>query len=140
MLPTSFSEEDVPMENFKIFSNPLFDFDEEIIATEVNLIQNEVLESITSIPPIDNDNLDPEGEIHLVESLLYDNSSPRPSEDFNSDVSDAITESFSSSPIPVEDSDSLMEEIDLFLSPNDSMPPGIETDDYYSEGDILFFE
>ncbi|GJW86256.1 hypothetical protein Tco_0161596 [Tanacetum coccineum] len=184
----SFSEEDVPMENFKIFSNPLFDFDEEIIATEVNLIQNEVLESITSIPPridsfdaksnllesllnrntlidssskidslldefvgeltllksipprIDNDNLDPEGEIHLVKSLLYDNSSPRPSEDFNSDVSDAITESFSSSPIPVEDSDSLMEEIDLFLSPNDSMPPGIETDDYYSEGDILFFE
>ncbi|GJU25294.1 hypothetical protein Tco_1163915 [Tanacetum coccineum] len=184
----SFSEEDVPMENFKIFSIPLFDLDEEIIATEVNLIQNEVLESITlipsgidsfdaesnlieslpnrntsinsyskidslldefageltllkSIPPgINDDNLDPEGEIHPVERLLYDNSSPRPLEDSNSDVSDAITESFSPSPIPVEDSDSLMEEIDLFLTPDDSMPPGIETDDYDSEGDILFFE
>ncbi|GKC36905.1 hypothetical protein Tco_1049289, partial [Tanacetum coccineum] len=184
----SFSEEDVPMENFKFFSNPLFDLDEEIVSTEVNLIQNEVLESITSIPlvidsfyaesnliesllnrntsidssskidslldefageltllksislGINDNNLDPEGEIHLVERLLYDNSSPRPSEDSNSDVSDAITESFSPSPIPVEDSDSIIEEIDLFLTPDDSMPPGIETDNYDSEGDILFFE
>ncbi|GKE69918.1 hypothetical protein Tco_1527990, partial [Tanacetum coccineum] len=48
--------------------------------------------------------------------------------------------SFSLSPIPVEDSDSLMEEIDLFLTPDDSMPPVIETDDYDSEEDILFFE
>ncbi|GJX12147.1 hypothetical protein Tco_0202006 [Tanacetum coccineum] len=141
----SFSEEDVPIENFKFFSNPLFDLDEEIIATEVNLILNEVLESITSIPMgidsfdaesnliesllnrntsidssfkidsrldefageltllksipsgIEDDNLDP------VERLLYDNSSPRPLEDSNSNVSDAITESFSPSPIPVED-------------------------------------
>ncbi|GJT34151.1 hypothetical protein Tco_0924570 [Tanacetum coccineum] len=60
--------------------------------------------------------------------------------DSNSDVSDAITKSFSPYPIPVEDSDSIIEEIDLFLTPDDSMPPGIETDDYDSEGDILFFE
>ncbi|GJW69795.1 hypothetical protein Tco_0126712 [Tanacetum coccineum] len=182
----SFSEEDVPMENFNFFSNPLFDLDEEIISTEVNLIQNEVLESITSIPPgidsfyaesnliesllnrntsidfsskidslldefageltlplikflpgIDDDNLDPEGEIHLVERLLYDNSSPRPPEELN--VENSI-ESFSLSPILIEDSDSHMEEIDLFLTPDDSMPPGIENDDYDSEGDILFLE
>ncbi|GJX98126.1 hypothetical protein Tco_0355145 [Tanacetum coccineum] len=68
---------------------------------------------LKSIPPgIDDDNLDPEGEIHLVERLLYDNSSPRPPEEFNSENP---TESFSPSPIPVEDSDSLMEEIDIFL-------------------------
>ncbi|GJS37083.1 hypothetical protein Tco_0535465 [Tanacetum coccineum] len=60
--------------------------------------------------------------------------------EFNSKNSDAIIESFSPSPIPVEDSDSLMEEIDLFLTPDDSMPPGIENDDYDSEGDILFLE
>ncbi|GKG19989.1 hypothetical protein Tco_0379790, partial [Tanacetum coccineum] len=35
---------------------------------------------------------------------------------------------------------SLMEEIDLFLTPDDSMSPGIENDDYDSEGDILFLE
>ncbi|GKA97050.1 hypothetical protein Tco_0824944, partial [Tanacetum coccineum] len=96
---------------------------------------------LKSIPlGIDDDKLDPEGEIHPVERLLYDNSYPRPSEDSNSDVSDAITKSFSPFPLPVEDSDSLMKEIDLFLTPDDSMPPGIETDDYDSEGDILLFE
>ncbi|GJZ31022.1 hypothetical protein Tco_0576069 [Tanacetum coccineum] len=96
---------------------------------------------LKSIPSrMDDDNLDPEGEIHPVERLLYDNSSPRPPEDSNYDVSDAITKSFSLSPIPIADSNSLMEEIDLFLTPDDSMPPGIETDHYDSEGDILFFE
>ncbi|GKA48710.1 hypothetical protein Tco_0741668, partial [Tanacetum coccineum] len=93
---------------------------------------------LKSIPPgIDDDNLDPEGEIHLVERLLYDNSSLRPPEELN--VENSI-ESFSPPPIPVEDSDSLMEEIDLFLTPEDSMSPGIENDGYDSEGDILFLK
>ncbi|GJX71057.1 hypothetical protein Tco_0308228 [Tanacetum coccineum] len=48
--------------------------------------------------------------------------------------------SFSPSPIPVEGSDSFMEEIDIFLAPDDSIPPGIENDDYDFEGDILFLE
>ncbi|GJW15945.1 hypothetical protein Tco_0020078 [Tanacetum coccineum] len=91
---------------------------------------------ITDSLRINEADFDPEEEIRLVEKLLYDNSSPRPPEEFNSENSDAIIESFSPSPIPVEDSDSLMEEIDLFLTPDDSMPPGIENDD--SEGDILF--
>ncbi|GKG09523.1 hypothetical protein Tco_0338269, partial [Tanacetum coccineum] len=72
--------------------------------------------------------------------LLYENSSPRPPEEFNSKNSDAIIESFSPSPILVEDSDSLMEEIGLFLTSDDSMPRGIKNDDYDSEGDILFLE
>ncbi|GKG47303.1 hypothetical protein Tco_0504500, partial [Tanacetum coccineum] len=56
-----------------------------------------------SIPQGINDvNLDPEGHIFFLESLLYDNSSPRPLEEFNSENP---TESFSSSPIPIEDSD-----------------------------------
>ncbi|GJR86556.1 hypothetical protein Tco_0210567 [Tanacetum coccineum] len=99
------------------------------------------LAHIDLIPPgINEADFDPEEEIRLVEKLLYDNSSPRPPKEFNSENSDAIIESFSPSPIPVEDSDSLMEEIDLFLTPDDSMPPGIENDDYDSEGDILFLE
>ncbi|GJV93550.1 hypothetical protein Tco_1541363, partial [Tanacetum coccineum] len=83
---------------------------------------------------------DPKEEIRLVEKLLYDNSSPRPPKEFNFENSDAIIKSFSPSPIPVEDSDSFMEEIDLFLTPDDTMLPGIENDDYESEGDILFLE
>ncbi|GKB82282.1 hypothetical protein Tco_0949177, partial [Tanacetum coccineum] len=176
----SFFKEDVPIENFKFVSNPLFDLDEEIVFTEVNLIQNEVLESITSIPSgidsfyaesnliesllnrntsidssfkidslldefageltllksiplgINDDNLDPEGEIPLVERLLYDNSSPHPPEELN--VENSI-ESFSPSAIPVEDSDSLIEEIDVLLASDGSIPSGIESDDYNSEGD-----
>ncbi|GJX48378.1 hypothetical protein Tco_1084821 [Tanacetum coccineum] len=176
------------MENFKIFSNPLSDLDEEIISTKVDQIDDEVLDSIDSIPSgidhfnaesdlleslrnrdisiysspkidslldefageltllksippgIDKAKFDPEGDISLIEKLLYDNSSSRPPEEFNSENSDAIIESFSPSPTPVEDSDSLMEEIDLFLTLDDSMPPGIENDDYDSKGDILFLE
>ncbi|GJT44365.1 hypothetical protein Tco_0953080 [Tanacetum coccineum] len=56
------------------------------------------------------------------------------------EYSDAIIESFSPSHIPVEDSDSLMEEIDIFLAPDDSIPPGIERDDYDSEGGVLFLK
>ncbi|GJZ09465.1 hypothetical protein Tco_0543748 [Tanacetum coccineum] len=141
----SFSDEDVPKE---IYSNPLFD--EEIISTKIDPhhfnAESDLIESllnqdtsIISFPKIDS-LLDEFSEIRLVEKLLYDNSSPRPPEEFNSENSDAIIESFSPSPIPVEDSDSLMEEIDLFLTPDDSMPPGIENDDYDSEGDILFLE
>ncbi|GJT99859.1 hypothetical protein Tco_1110198 [Tanacetum coccineum] len=89
---------------------------------------------------INETDFDLEEEIRLVEKLLYDNSSPRPSEEFNFENSDAIINSFSPSPIPIEDSDSLMEEIDLFLTSDDSMPSGIENDDYDSKGDILFLE
>ncbi|GJV67700.1 hypothetical protein Tco_1483209 [Tanacetum coccineum] len=99
------------------------------------------LAHIDLIPPgINEADFDPEEEIRLVEKLLYDNSSPRPPEKFNFQNADAIIESFSPSLIPVEDSDSLMEEIDLFLTPNDSKPPRIENDDYDSEGDILFLK
>ncbi|GKF21762.1 hypothetical protein Tco_0070400, partial [Tanacetum coccineum] len=99
------------------------------------------LAHIDLIPPgINEADFDPEEETPLVEKLLYDNSSPRPPKELNPKVSNAVIESFSPSPIPVEDSDSLMEEMGLFLTPDDSMPPGIENDDYDSEGDILFLE
>ncbi|GKC65366.1 hypothetical protein Tco_1097964, partial [Tanacetum coccineum] len=42
----SFLEEDVQEENFKIYSNPLFEFDEEYIFSDINPIYNEVLEDI----------------------------------------------------------------------------------------------
>nr|GEY40807.1 hypothetical protein [Tanacetum cinerariifolium] len=79
-------------------------------------------------------------QIRLIEKFLYDNSSPRPQEEFIFENYDAAIESFSPSPIPVEDSDSLMEEIDLSFTPNNPMPPGIEEDEYDSERDVLIFE
>nr|GEY00981.1 hypothetical protein [Tanacetum cinerariifolium] len=96
---------------------------------------------LKSIPPgINEADCDPEEEIRLIEKLLYDNSSPRPPKEFSSENSDATIESFSPSPIPVEDSDSLRDEIDLSFTPDDSIPLSIEDDDYDSEGDMLILE
>nr|GFC64386.1 hypothetical protein [Tanacetum cinerariifolium] len=81
--------------------------------------------------------LDEFADIHLIEKLLYDNSSPRPPEEFVFENSDAKIKSFSLSHIFVKDSDSLMEEIDLFCNPDYPMPPGIVHEDYDSERDIL---
>nr|GEU69065.1 hypothetical protein [Tanacetum cinerariifolium] len=148
----SLSNEDVPMENFKIYLNPLFD-DEEIISTKIdphyfnaksNLIESLLnrdtlidsspkfdylfkLAHNDSIPPgIEEADFDLEEEIRLVENLLYDNSSPRPPEDLNVVIVVTILESPSPYPIAVEDSDSQMEEIDLFLATDDLMPPVIQ--------------
>ncbi|GJW76486.1 hypothetical protein Tco_0138168 [Tanacetum coccineum] len=79
-------------------------------------------------------NREHEEYISLLKRLLYDNSSPRPPEDFHANPN-MIIESLPTFPIPVEDSDSLREEIDIFPGLDDSIPPGIESDDYDSEGD-----
>nr|GEW73379.1 hypothetical protein [Tanacetum cinerariifolium] len=167
----SLSNEDVLMENFKIYLNPYFD-NKEIIPTKIDphyfnvkynllecllnqdtLIKSSLkfdylleefsgeLTNIDPIPPrLKEADFDLEKEIRLVESLLYDNSSPRPPEELNAKIADMIVESLASSPIPVEDSDSQMEEIDLFLDTDDLMPSSIGNDDYDSEGDIHFLE
>ncbi|GKB32134.1 hypothetical protein Tco_0871535 [Tanacetum coccineum] len=65
------------------------------------------------IPPeIDEFDFDHEEDIRLIEKLLYDNSSPRPPDGLNFEIS---IKSFYPSPIPIDDSDSLMEKIDTFL-------------------------
>nr|GEV41553.1 hypothetical protein [Tanacetum cinerariifolium] len=165
----SFSDEDVPKEIFKIYLNPLFDNEiisskiySHYINAESNLIESLLIRDtlidfspkfdylleefsgelahINPIPSgIEEADFDLEEQIRLVENLLYDNSSPRQPEELNADI-DATIESFSPSPIPVKDSDSHMEEIDLFLATDDLMPPGIEYDDYDSKRDIHFLE
>nr|GEU30522.1 hypothetical protein [Tanacetum cinerariifolium] len=162
----SFSDKNISKE---IYSNPLFDeeiisikIDPHHLNAESDLIESLLNQDsliissfkidslldefagklilLKSIDGIDVADYDPEEEIRLIEKLLYDNSSPRPSEEFISENSDAAIESFSPSHIPVEDSDSFRDEIDLSLTLDDSMPPGIEDDDYDSEGDIRILE
>nr|GEZ51700.1 hypothetical protein [Tanacetum cinerariifolium] len=163
----SFSDEDVPE---KIFSTPLFDeeiipikMDQHhhnaesdlmessrthdssiIISSKIDSLLEEFADELTLLksisPRIDETDCDFEEDICLIEKLLYDNSSPRPPEEFVSANSDAEIESFSPSHIPVEDSDSFMEEIDLSFTPDYPMPPGIEDDNYDSERDILISE
>nr|GFA60971.1 hypothetical protein [Tanacetum cinerariifolium] len=66
-----------------------------------------LLKSIS--PGIDETDYYPDEDIRLIERLLYDNSFTRPPKEFVSINSNAKIESFSPSPIPVEDSDSFME-------------------------------
>nr|GEW46520.1 hypothetical protein [Tanacetum cinerariifolium] len=96
---------------------------------------------LKSIPPrIDETDCHPEEETHFTKRLLYNNPSPRPPEEFVSENSNADIESFSPSLIPIKDSDSHIEEIDLSFNPNDPMPSGIEEDDGDSERDIPILE
>ncbi|GKB53080.1 hypothetical protein Tco_0903833 [Tanacetum coccineum] len=146
----SSSEEDVPVENFKFYSNPLLEFDEEIFSNtvitfpKIDFLLEQFTGELALINPIPagivETNFDPKEDIRLIKKLLYDNSSPRPPEELNFEISDAIIKSFSSSPIPVKDSDSPMEEIDIFLDADDSIPPGIDSDGYDSEEDNLFLD
>nr|GFA35478.1 hypothetical protein [Tanacetum cinerariifolium] len=163
----SLSDEDVPD---KIYSNPLFDeeiipmeIDQHSFIVESDLIESMPnhdssitisskidslfdefageLTLLKSFPSgIDETDCHPEKEIHFAKRLLYDNSSPRPPEEIIFDISIADIESFSPSSIPNKDSDSHMEEIDLFLNPKDPMPSGIEDDDYDSRRDISILE
>ncbi|GJS59554.1 hypothetical protein Tco_0654338 [Tanacetum coccineum] len=148
------SECDVPVcDNFITFWNPLFDVDDDFSSSDDESFSDEdISKEIYSNPLFDEEiistKIDPHhfnAESDLIESLLNQDTSIISSPKIDSlleefSVFDAVIESFSPSPIPVEDSDFLMAEIDLFLTPDESMPPGIENDDYDFEGDILFLE
>ncbi|GJW04282.1 hypothetical protein Tco_1563138 [Tanacetum coccineum] len=97
-----------------------------ISETELDKLIKSGVENLVSIPSKSKDFSDNESECDVPNLILK--------------ISDATIESSSPFPIPVEDSDSLMEEIDLFLDSDDSISPGIESDDYDSDGDILFLE
>nr|GEX50241.1 hypothetical protein [Tanacetum cinerariifolium] len=128
-------EEIIPMESLRTHDSSL------PIASKIDSLLDEFAGELTLLKSIsrgiDETDCDFEEDIHLIEKLLYDNSSPRPPKEFVSTNSDADSESFSPSPILVKDSDSLMEEIDLFCTPDYPMPPGIVDKDYDSERDIL---
>nr|GFA35449.1 hypothetical protein [Tanacetum cinerariifolium] len=131
-------EEIIPMKSMRTHDSSL------PISFKIDSLLEEFVGELTLlklIPPgIDEADCDFEEDIRLIEKLLYGNSSSRPPEEFVSANSDAASESFSPSPILVKDSDPLMEEIDLFCTPDYSMPPGIEDKDYDSERDILILK
>nr|GEZ75996.1 hypothetical protein [Tanacetum cinerariifolium] len=75
-------------ENTLIDSSPKFDYLLEELSGE--------LAHIDPVPPgIKEADFDLEEEIRLVENLLYDNSSPRPPEELNTEIADTILESLS---------------------------------------------
>nr|GEY33462.1 hypothetical protein [Tanacetum cinerariifolium] len=148
-----FEEEIIPMKIDQHHFNAESDLIESMLNHDSSIIHSSLkidslldefageLTLLKSIPlGIDKTDCHPENEIRFTERLLYDNSSPRPPEEFVYENSDADIESFFPSPIPVEDSDSHMEEVDLPFTPDDPMPPSIEEDDDDSKRDTLIHE
>ncbi|GJY32295.1 hypothetical protein Tco_0415790 [Tanacetum coccineum] len=183
----------VPRDDFVTFSNHLFEFYDEYVSSDVNLLFDEVLEDIECkdsydsnldeltflVTPLSNSNKDecltPGDDIEFL--LHHDPSTPmksvasilegfinEPPFEENDDLFDlelshglypldvrclcgnfifkspenfhTIIESLPTSTTLVEDSDSNREEIDIFSGPDDSIPPGIESD-FDSEEDII---
>ncbi|GKB10159.1 hypothetical protein Tco_0844082, partial [Tanacetum coccineum] len=119
----SFSDEDVSKENVKFYSNPLFDkeiisskIDPHHFNAESDLIESLLNRDISTVsypkidylleefsgelthiilipPRIKEADFNPKEEIRLIEELLYDNSSPRPPKESNSEIFNATIES-----------------------------------------------
>nr|GEZ65388.1 hypothetical protein [Tanacetum cinerariifolium] len=104
-----FDEEIIPMKMDQHHHNAESDLMESLRTHDSSLIISSKIDSLfdefadelallKSIPPrIDETDCDPEEYIRLIKRLLYDNSSPRPPEEFVSVNSDAEIESFSPS-------------------------------------------
>nr|GEW64178.1 hypothetical protein [Tanacetum cinerariifolium] len=84
----------------------LLNHDSSIISSssKINSLFDEFASELTLLksisPGISETDCDPENEIHLTKRLLYDNSSPRPPEEFVSENSNVDIESFSPSITP----------------------------------------
>ncbi|GKD80953.1 hypothetical protein Tco_1347792, partial [Tanacetum coccineum] len=229
----SILKKDVHEENFQVYSNPLFEFDDDFNFSNVNPLFNEMDEDVENknsnvsnsnepvflnTPLIDKvecfdpeDDIDKidvflamevssnfeegyydsEGDVIFLENLLSDDTTHNLSPEVISDhepnesihdtsisfslrsdplhhefAGEIITlpsrnvreheeylslmtllceistsqspEIFPASPIPIEDSDPVQEEIDIFLVPNDLIPPGVENDDSKNEDNYTF--
>nr|GEZ05945.1 hypothetical protein [Tanacetum cinerariifolium] len=120
-------EDDVPIEESKVHSNPLFDDDE---------INSDELEShVESNSNHDEQRIRREHAEYIsrIEMLFTINPNPRPTMNANT-----IVESIPSSLIPVQDNDSQREEIDIVTNTNELLPPGFENDD--SDREVVVVE
>nr|GEX09257.1 reverse transcriptase domain-containing protein [Tanacetum cinerariifolium] len=145
-------EDDVPIEESKIFSNLLFDNDE-INSDELEShVESIFVESLSNHDIVKLDHLEeffgPIIPIHIAEEerirrehaeyisrmemLFTINLRPRPTVNANT-----IVESFPSSLIPIQDNDSQREEIDIVTNTDELLPPGLENDDSDGEIDVV---
>nr|GEZ96670.1 reverse transcriptase domain-containing protein [Tanacetum cinerariifolium] len=137
---------------FTTFSKPLFDNDE-INSDELEShVESNFVESTSNHDTVKIDNLDefsgPLIPIHIAEEerirkehadyinrmeMLF-TINPRPHPTVNANT---IIESIPLLPIPIQDSDSQREEIDIVTSTDDVLPPGVQNDDSDGEVDVV---
>nr|GEY05376.1 hypothetical protein [Tanacetum cinerariifolium] len=141
----SISDEDVPIEEFKVYSNPLFD--DEINSNEIYPhyfnVESDFVESLSNRDTLidsslkidfleeffgallptniaDEERIKREHAeyISIMERLFTINPYPHPIENSNT-----VVETLTTSPILIEDSDSQREEIDIFTGTDELLPP-----------------
>nr|GEV36143.1 hypothetical protein [Tanacetum cinerariifolium] len=146
-------DEDVLIEESKVYSNPFFDDDEINFDELESHVESNFVESLSNHDILKFDHLEEfsgalmpihiakEEQIRkehaeyisLMERLMTISLCPCPTVNANT-----IVESLPSSLIPVQDNDSQREEIDIATDTDEFLPPGFENDD--SEGEINAFD
>ncbi|GJY15019.1 hypothetical protein Tco_0385441 [Tanacetum coccineum] len=137
-----------PSQRFKSFCYYVdddYDYEKSIIP--LNAIDSQIPPSNAITPVLPT--IEPEDSLKSEDLTDYESECDMPVCDDSSSKNDGLDDIISIplgkeidhlDAIPDSDSDSLMEEINIFLTPNDSILPGIENDDYDSEGDVLFLK
>nr|GEY41496.1 hypothetical protein [Tanacetum cinerariifolium] len=148
-----FNEDDVLIDESKVYSNQLFDNDEINFDELESHVESNFVESLSNHDTLKFDHLEeiygPLMPIHIAEEerimrehveyishmemLFTINPCPRPMVNAN-----IIVESIPSSLILVQDNESQREEIDIATDTDELLPPGFENDD--SEGELDIFE
>nr|GFA01251.1 hypothetical protein [Tanacetum cinerariifolium] len=151
------NDENVPIEESKVYSNPLFDDDELNFDELESHVESNFIESLSTYDTLINSSqkIDYLEEIsgllmpiHIAEEerirrehaeyiscmemLFTINPCPRPTVNANT-----IVKSIPSSLIPVQDNDSQREEIDIVTNTDELLPSGFENDDSEKEIDVV---
>nr|GEU45958.1 hypothetical protein [Tanacetum cinerariifolium] len=141
------SIQDIPIEESKVCSNPLFDddkinFDELELHVESNFVESlsnhdhleEISKPLIPIHIAEEERIRRElvEYISRMEMLFTINPHPRPTVNVNS-----IVESIPSSLISVLDNDSQQKEINIVTNTDEVLPPGFENDDLEGEIDAV---
>nr|GEW06979.1 hypothetical protein [Tanacetum cinerariifolium] len=142
-------EDDIPIKESKVHSNPLFDNDEINSDKLESHVESNSVESLSNYNTVKFGHIEefsgPLIPVHTVEEarirrehaeyisrieiLFTINPHPRPTVNANT-----IVKSNPSSLIPIQDNDSQREEIDIVTSTDDVLPPGLKNDD--SDGEV----
>ncbi|GKA33341.1 reverse transcriptase domain-containing protein [Tanacetum coccineum] len=143
-------EEDVEIKNFNepvLLNTPLSD-KVECFAPEDNNDEIDAFLAMEVSSNFEEGYFDSEGDVTFLDNLLNDDTTHNLASKVISDhepeqnessitFSPRIIESLPVSPIPVEDNEPVQEEIDIFLVPDDLIPPGVENDDSENEDNEL---
>ncbi|GJR23600.1 reverse transcriptase domain-containing protein [Tanacetum coccineum] len=146
-------KKDFHEETFQVYSNPLFEFDDNFKSSNVNPLFEEndkdveikSSSSFTLTSPeesefeayLERDSIPPGIDLTLPPTLEVSSSnptSPTLTGEKGNFHQNSVNMSLPISPIPVEDSEPTQEEIDILLVPDDLIPPGV--DDADSEDEV----